>query len=124
MTILAPSRSARDAVASTSSTLTYGSQCGDASFRRRLAMPPRPTPPRDTTVGPSFLRTIEQAKTGRSSHRFHILDHLLEDRSPMTSNPIASAATEYRDRFLVLVSELRPELHRYCARMTGSIIDG
>src|SRR6266851_67727 len=42
----------------------------------------------------------------------------------MTSNPIASAAKESRDRFLALVSELRPELHRYCARMTGSIIDG
>ena len=42
----------------------------------------------------------------------------------MTSNPIASAAKESLDSFLALVSELRPELHRYCARMTGSIIDG
>ena len=29
-----------------------------------------------------------------------------------------------RQRFLALVGELRPELHRYCARMTGSIADG
>ena len=29
-----------------------------------------------------------------------------------------------RERFLVLVEELRPDLHRYCARMTGSVIDG
>src|ERR1700737_1577186 len=29
-----------------------------------------------------------------------------------------------RERFLVLVEELRPDLHRYCARMTGSIADG
>lgn len=29
-----------------------------------------------------------------------------------------------RERFLELVAELRPELHRYCARLTGSIIDG
>jgi DNA-directed RNA polymerase specialized sigma24 family protein len=29
-----------------------------------------------------------------------------------------------RTRFLELVAELRPELHRYCARLTGSIIDG
>ncbi len=26
--------------------------------------------------------------------------------------------------FLALASELRPELHRYCARLTGSVIDG
>jgi RNA polymerase sigma factor (sigma-70 family) len=29
-----------------------------------------------------------------------------------------------RQRFLALVAEVRPELHRYCARMTGSIADG
>jgi RNA polymerase sigma factor (sigma-70 family) len=29
-----------------------------------------------------------------------------------------------RARFLDLVRELRPELHRYCARMTGSVFDG
>src|SRR5256885_3231327 len=29
-----------------------------------------------------------------------------------------------RAKFLELVAELRPELHRYCARLTGSIIDG
>ncbi len=27
-------------------------------------------------------------------------------------------------RFLALVEDIRPELHRYCARMTGSIADG
>jgi RNA polymerase sigma-70 factor (ECF subfamily) len=32
--------------------------------------------------------------------------------------------TEARTRFLELVSEIRPELHRYCARLTGSVIDG
>lgn len=31
---------------------------------------------------------------------------------------------ETRRNFLALVVELRPELHRYCARMTGSIADG
>lgn len=31
---------------------------------------------------------------------------------------------EARDRFMDLVDELRPELHRYCARMTGSVFDG
>ena len=34
------------------------------------------------------------------------------------------AAKEARERFLVLVATLRPELHRYCARMTGSVFDG
>jgi RNA polymerase sigma-70 factor (ECF subfamily) len=29
-----------------------------------------------------------------------------------------------RDHFLRLVAEVRPELHRYCARMTGSVADG
>ena len=34
------------------------------------------------------------------------------------------AMMEARDRFMELVNELRPELHRYCARMIGSAIDG
>src|SRR5438874_5568996 len=29
-----------------------------------------------------------------------------------------------RAKFLELCAEIRPELHRYCARLTGSIIDG
>src|SRR5215469_4645933 len=29
-----------------------------------------------------------------------------------------------RERFATLVAEIRPELHRYCARMTGSVADG
>ena len=29
-----------------------------------------------------------------------------------------------RQRFMDLVTEVRPELHRYCARMTGSVFDG
>jgi RNA polymerase sigma-70 factor, ECF subfamily len=31
---------------------------------------------------------------------------------------------DLRDRFEPLVGELRPKLHRYCARMTGSAVDG
>jgi RNA polymerase sigma factor (sigma-70 family) len=31
---------------------------------------------------------------------------------------------EARDRFASLVAEIRPDLHRYCARMTGSVIEG
>jgi RNA polymerase sigma-70 factor (ECF subfamily) len=38
--------------------------------------------------------------------------------------PWLSELGEARERFLELVAEVRPELHRYCARMTGSIFDG
>src|SRR5262245_19193114 len=31
---------------------------------------------------------------------------------------------ESRRQFLALVNDVRPDLHRYCARMTGSIADG
>ena len=31
---------------------------------------------------------------------------------------------EAREAFDQLVGELRPKLHRYCARMTGSVVDG
>jgi len=31
---------------------------------------------------------------------------------------------EARDQFMELVDAVRPELHRYCARMTGSVFDG
>ena len=37
---------------------------------------------------------------------------------------ILPAMMEARDRFMELVGEMRPELHRYCARMTGSVFDG
>src|SRR5207249_7268002 len=31
---------------------------------------------------------------------------------------------EGRQRFLELVADIRPDLHRYCARMAGSVADG
>jgi RNA polymerase sigma factor (sigma-70 family) len=37
---------------------------------------------------------------------------------------IFSKLDEGRRQFLALVDDVRPELHRYCARMTGSIADG
>jgi RNA polymerase sigma factor (sigma-70 family) len=37
---------------------------------------------------------------------------------------ILPAMVEARDRFMQLVDETRPQLHRYCARMTGSVFDG
>lgn len=40
----------------------------------------------------------------------------------MTS--LVDSATVERDAFERLLHELRPRLHRYCARMTGSVLDG
>jgi RNA polymerase sigma-70 factor (ECF subfamily) len=40
----------------------------------------------------------------------------------VTETPAGLA--DAREQFLALVAEVRPELHRYCARLTGSVIDG
>lgn len=37
---------------------------------------------------------------------------------------LLATLTEARSRFTDLVGEVRPELHRYCTRMTGSVFDG
>jgi RNA polymerase sigma-70 factor (ECF subfamily) len=37
---------------------------------------------------------------------------------------VSSDSVEARAAFHLLLGELRPKLHRYCARMTGSVIDG
>jgi RNA polymerase sigma factor (sigma-70 family) len=44
----------------------------------------------------------------------------MEDRT----QSLLPAMVAARDQFMELVGEIRPELHRYCARMTGSIFDG
>src|SRR5262244_4356835 len=40
------------------------------------------------------------------------------------TDALLPAIAEARQRFMDLVAEVRPELHRYCARMTGSVFDG
>jgi len=40
----------------------------------------------------------------------------------MTETPVAFSSA--REQFLALVADVRPDLHRYCARLTGSVIDG
>ncbi|HWZ87538.1 MAG TPA: sigma-70 family RNA polymerase sigma factor, partial [Polyangiaceae bacterium] len=40
----------------------------------------------------------------------------------MTQTP--QTLSDAREQFLALVSGVRPELHRYCARLTGSVIEG
>ena len=40
------------------------------------------------------------------------------------SDALIESLKEGRRQFLELVAHIRPELHRYCARMTGSVADG
>ncbi len=40
----------------------------------------------------------------------------------MTETP--STFADAREQFLAMVADVRPELHRYCARLTGSVIEG
>jgi RNA polymerase sigma factor (sigma-70 family) len=42
----------------------------------------------------------------------------------MSNPPVPPELSAAREQFLTLVGELRPELHRYCARVVGSAIDG
>ena len=50
----------------------------------------------------------------------HILLGIMDDPSYME---VGSFEARYR-ALLETISTLRPALHRYCARMTGSVIDG
>jgi RNA polymerase sigma-70 factor, ECF subfamily len=38
--------------------------------------------------------------------------------------PAPAGLAQAREQFLALVDEIRPQLHRYCARLTGSVIEG
>ena len=38
--------------------------------------------------------------------------------------PTPTSFADAREAFLAIVGDVRPELHRYCARLTGSVIDG
>jgi RNA polymerase sigma factor (sigma-70 family) len=44
--------------------------------------------------------------------------------SSTADGSILSQLEESRRQFLALVNDVRPDLHRYCARMTGSVADG
>jgi len=37
---------------------------------------------------------------------------------------IENTLSDAREQFLAMVQDVRPELHRYCARLTGSVIEG
>src|SRR5215470_14338539 len=75
----------------------------DASNRRNRAMPPS-----SATIGCSAGRETMRA-----------MEHgVARMTTSGTGTPEAGAA------FDRLLGELRPKLHRYCARMTGSVVDG
>ncbi|MBL8742285.1 MAG: sigma-70 family RNA polymerase sigma factor [Myxococcales bacterium] len=40
------------------------------------------------------------------------------------SNQALQSLAQAREQFLAMVESIRPDLHRYCARLTGSVIDG
>ncbi|MDB4883477.1 MAG: polymerase, sigma-24 subunit, subfamily [Gemmatimonadetes bacterium] len=43
---------------------------------------------------------------------------------PDTTASLQASLEETRARFLAVVAELRPSLHRFCSRMCGSVLDG
>jgi RNA polymerase sigma factor (sigma-70 family) len=49
---------------------------------------------------------------------------VLRTHAMSTDDSILPGLGAARTRFLELVEEIRPELHRYCARMIGSVADG
>jgi RNA polymerase sigma-70 factor (ECF subfamily) len=53
-------------------------------------------------------------------------DSLARQRQAATTatSPPLPQLQQARREFLTLVAKLRPDLHRYCARMVGSVIDG
>ena len=42
----------------------------------------------------------------------------------MSNPPVPPIVAQAREQFLEMVSAIRPELHRYCARLVGSVVDG
>jgi RNA polymerase sigma factor (sigma-70 family) len=42
----------------------------------------------------------------------------------MSKTPVPAELSAAREQFLALVSDARPDLHRYCSRLVGSAIDG
>src|SRR4051812_12917197 len=42
----------------------------------------------------------------------------------MADDELLSGLRDARERFLQRVADLRPDLHRYCSRMTGSVVEG
>jgi hypothetical protein len=70
---------------------------------------------------PDAARLAHPKEIDARPHRFTALDRLLEMTALSAGrlDPVVS-----RERFMEIVAELRPDLHRFCARMMGSIVEG
>src|SRR5262245_8551245 len=85
--------------------------------------------PRADTTGASFAMigsSLERdacadGLTHRPSRRSRL--DIQEDAMSEESATLAELGAA-REQFLALVDAIRPDLHRYCARMTGSVFDG
>jgi hypothetical protein len=89
----------------------YGSILRPARVGEQVAE--LPGDPRYTQASPTaFAAMAISCRSPYNSHRVGILRR----RHLITDNACA--------KFERLVGELRPKLHRYCARMTGSAVDG
>jgi RNA polymerase sigma-70 factor (ECF subfamily) len=70
----------------------------------------------------AFYRTVSFA-TPRSSWHTETSNGKTE-AFDMSTQPIPPTLAQARAEFDELVRDVWPELHRYCARMTGSVVDG
>jgi RNA polymerase sigma factor (sigma-70 family) len=59
-----------------------------------------------------------------SHERPHHLGSLDRHREMTTTDPLLLELVSSRERFLDVVAGVRSDLHRFCARMTGSVADG
>jgi RNA polymerase sigma-70 factor (ECF subfamily) len=67
---------------------------------------------------PPVLEALGLAEVEQREEQPHVCD--TETQVSQTPPSLASA----REQFLAIVDGVRPELHRYCARLTGSVIEG
>src|ERR1700759_2806050 len=83
---------------------------------------------KDTQARILFVTAFDIIQKGR-------LELSLVDFAPMPANAspnsmtdlpedLRDAITDARKRFVTTVGALRPRLHRFCARMCGSVLDG
>ena len=80
---------------------------GSSSRASRIGASSRPRRRRSNEVG--SYRVFGRTRT-----------KLARDDSGDAHATVAKA----REEFLAIVADIRPELHRYCARLTGSVIEG
>src|SRR3954471_19298056 len=101
-----------------------------------MAEPPRLVAPVTRIIGYSFWdvccsddsaapkgarRRSERFLPGR---RILWLRWLVSSAGLMTEDPELSDLHAAHRQFSAMLADVRPALHRYCARMTGSVIDG